>query len=413
MKQKDSTAPEHERSLDALQLIHHLQAGVVVHGPDTAILLANNAASRLLGLSLEQMQGKVAIDPDWCFIREDRTKLPTEEYPVVRVIAALQPLDTQILGINRPNTGDIVWVQVNAFPKLDDRGQLVHAVVTFVDITGLKRAEEQIRRLNEDLQRHAAELERRVAERTAELEVARDHARESDRLKSAFLATMSHELRTPLNSIIGFTGIILMEMVGPLNEEQKKQLGIVRANAHHLLELINDILDLSRIESGQFEITRNLVDMENTIEKVLEKMTPLAGKKGLELTAVIAPPVGQVLGDRRRVEQILINLIGNAIKFTEEGEVRIESKAEGRWLVTRVLDTGIGIKPEDQEMLFRPFRQVDTRLSRQYEGTGLGLSISRLLVEAMGGEIHVDSEFGKGSAFTFTLPLTLPSGPAE
>ncbi|MGV8122766.1 MAG: PAS domain-containing sensor histidine kinase [Candidatus Xenobiia bacterium LiM19] len=404
MEQKDSEALWNEHSLDALKLIHHLQEGVVVHAPDTAILLANKAASGLLGLSMEQLQGKVAIDPAWCFIGEDGTKLPTEEYPVMRVIATLQLLDTQILGINRPDRGDLVWVQVNAFPELDSRGQLSHVVVTFVDITERKQAEEQIRLLNEDLQRYAAELERRVTERTAELEVARNQAEESDRIKSAFLATMSHELRTPLNSIIGFTGIILMGMVGPLNQEQIKQLTMVQDNAHHLLDLINDILDISKIEAGQFEIAREPVDMKNIIEKSLEKITPLARKKGLVLTAT-APLVGEVLGDRRRVEQILINLLSNAVKFTEQGEVRIESRVEDGWLVTRVMDTGIGIRPQDLDKLFEPFHQVDTRLSRQYEGTGLGLSICRKLAAAMDGNIYVESEFGKGSTFIFTLPV--------
>ena len=274
-----------------------------------------------------------------------------------------------------------------------------------VDITERKRAEEQIRRLHEDLQRHAAGLERRVAERTAELAVARDRAEESDRLKSAFLATMSHELRTPLNSIIGFTGILLMGLVGPLTSEQEKQLNMVQDSARHLLELINDVLDISKIEAGQIELARDRFDMRTSIRNSLEKIAPLADKKGLAVTAVITPLVGQIVGDRRRVEQILINLLSNAVKFTERGEIRIESHVEDRWLVTRVIDTGIGIRPEDVDTIFRPFRQVDTGITRQYEGTGLGLSICKRLVEAMGGRIQVESERGKGSRFAFTLPL--------
>ena len=274
-----------------------------------------------------------------------------------------------------------------------------------VDITERKRAEEEIRRLHEDLQRHAAELEHRVAERTAELAVARDRAEESDRLKSAFLATMSHELRTPLNSIIGFTGILLMGLVGPLTSEQEKQLNMVQDSARHLLELINEVLDISKIEAGQIEFARDQVDMRTTIQRSLDKIAPLAAKKGLAVTAAIAPPVGKIVGDRRRVEQILINLLSNAVKFTERGEVRIECQIEDGWLVTRVIDTGIGIRPEDMATLFRPFRQVDTGITRQYEGTGLGLSICRRLAEMMGGSIQVDSEWGKGSRFAFRLPL--------
>jgi signal transduction histidine kinase len=145
--------------------------------------------------------------------------------------------------------------------------------------------------------------------------------------------------------------------------------------------------------------------MRTTIQKSIEKIAPLAGKKGLAVNTVISPTVGQIIGDRRRVEQILINLLGNAVKFTEQGEVRIESREEDGRLVTQVIDTGIGIRPQDADTLFKPFRQVDTGITRRYEGTGLGLSICKRLVEAMGGKIRVESEWGKGSCFVFTLPL--------
>ena len=306
---------------------------------------------------------------------------------------------------NLRRNGDRVWISWNNRIVTDVQGQVVEILSVGTDITERRRAEEQVRRLHEDLQRHAEELERRVEERTAELVVARDRAEESDRLKSAFLATMSHELRTPLNSIIGFTGILLMGLVGPLTEEQKKQLIMVQDSSQHLLDLINDVLDISKIEAGQVELASEPYDIRTAIRKSIEKITPMAELKGLTISFEITQQDISILGDRRRVEQILVNLLSNAVKFTEHGEVRVETIIEGDWLITSVTDTGIGVRSEDQDFLFEPFRQVDTGITRQYEGTGLGLSICKRLVESMGGDIRVESEWGKGSSFIFTLPL--------
>ena len=267
-----------------------------------------------------------------------------------------------------------------------------------IDITQRKYAEQELRKLN-------LELEERIAVRTEELAVAMLKAQESDRLKSAFLATMSHELRTPLNSIIGFTGVILQGLAGPLNEEQTKQLNMTRDSARHLLALINDVLDISKIEAGQMEILKRPFNMREAVESTLRVVQPLAHKKNLQLITSIAAGVGTLNNDRRRVEQVLINLVNNAIKFTERGEVSIECRVRDRWLVTRVHDNGIGIKPEDLNKLFKPFQQLDTGLARGHDGTGLGLSICKHLVTAMGGEISVESQWGVGSMFQFSLPL--------
>jgi signal transduction histidine kinase len=231
-------------------------------------------------------------------------------------------------------------------------------------------------------------------------------AQEADRLKSAFLATMSHELRTPLNSIIGFTGVLLQGLAGPLNAEQEKQLGMARDSSRHLLALINDVLDISKIEAGQLEVSCAPFEMRDAIEDTLRTISPQVQKKGLNLSVAIASNVGVVDSDRRRVEQILLNLLSNAIKFTEHGEVFLECRSPDGWLEISVRDTGIGIRPEDLEKLFKPFRQLETGLNRRHEGTGLGLAICKNLVELLGGQIRAESQWSKGSTFTFTLPLT-------
>jgi PAS domain S-box-containing protein len=260
--------------------------------------------------------------------------------------------------------------------------------------------------------------DRKLAEAERE---KRHRAEAADRIKSAFLATMSHELRTPLNSIIGFTGIILQGLAGPLNPEQTKQLDMVRTSARHLLALVNDVLDISKIEAGQLEIAHAPFDLTRSISKVVALVAPQAESKGLALSAQLAPGLGEIVGDERRFEQILLNLVSNAVKFTERGSVTLAAEVvanadlpgtqERRAAVRlRVCDTGMGIKPEDLSVLFQPFRQVDSGLSRWHEGTGLGLAICRRLAHLMGGDIGVESEWGKGSTFIVTLPL---KGPAQ
>lgn len=267
--------------------------------------------------------------------------------------------------------------------------------------------------------RHGNTLEEKVEERTLELNKAQQRLQQLvdelnqanlrlqdvDRAKSMFIASMSHELRTPLNSIIGFSSILLKEMPGPLNFEQKKQLKMVMGSARHLLNLINDILDISKIESGELTISRENISLVEILTQVQEIFAPQADKKGLNLKVTVSPEIDQIVSDSRRVKQILLNLVGNAVKFTEHGGVQVECSRRDHLLEIRVTDSGIGIREENLEKLFSSFRQLDTGLARKYEGTGLGLFICKRLVEMLGGEIRVESQFGEGSTFSFTLPL--------
>ena len=275
-------------------------------------------------------------------------------------------------------------------------------VAVIIDITERKKAEEE-------LKLHREHLEELVIQRTAELENEKEHALSADRLKSAFLAIMSHELRTPLNSIIGFTGILIKGSPGPLNDEQKKQLGMVQNSARHLLSLINDVLDISKIEAGQLKMNLQLFNLSDVIFKVIETNKPFADKKNLRISVSIDENINYITSDILRVQQILLNLVNNAIKFTEFGTVSIKCFSVGNYVKIQITDSGMGIESEKIEQLFKPFMQIDTGLTRKHEGTGLGLSICKKLTEMLNGKIEVESKFGSGSTFTVSFPLNKTS----
>lgn len=226
--------------------------------------------------------------------------------------------------------------------------------------------------------------------------------------RNRFLATMSHELRTPLNAIIGFTGTLLMKLPGPLNAAQEKQLSTVQSSARHLLSLINDILDLAKVESGKVELVFETLSGASVIDEIVTTLRPLAEKKGLHLRIELPRVEIPISTDRRTLSQILINLTNNSIKFTETGDVciKLEQVDTREGLITRfhVTDTGCGIKPEDQVKLFNAFTQIDSSSTRKFEGTGLGLHLSQQLAKLLNGNIAVRSKFGEGS--TFTLEIT-------
>ncbi len=272
--------------------------------------------------------------------------------------------------------GEEFPVEISLSPIDTDAGRLVMSAIR--DISERKRIERTLQEKNEELER-------------------------ASRAKDRFLATMSHELRTPLNAIIGFAGLMLLKLPGPLTPDQERQLGLVQSSGRHLLSLINDLLDLAKIESGRVELQLDAVDCATAIDEVVQTLRPTADAKGLWLRVAPSDVRPIVRADPRALRQILINLTGNALKFTDAGGVDIRLEADNGQVRVAVRDTGIGISAADQARLFEAFSQVGESAARKAEGTGLGLHLSTKLAGLMGGRLVVRSEPGRGSEFTLHL----------
>jgi PAS domain S-box-containing protein len=283
----------------------------------------------------------------------------------------------------RAKNGNETVVSYNAATFNDRDGKLQGVFAAARDVTERKRFEQTLQEKNVEMEK-------------------------ANLAKDRFLASMSHELRTPLNAIIGFTGTLLMKIAGPLTEEQERQLKTVQSGGKHLLSLINDLLDLAKIESGKVDVTFEKLSGSRLIREVEESLGQQARTKGLEFVTIVPDQDVIVLADARTLRQILLNLVNNAIKFTEKGRVRLALMSKesngGRSTVFEVEDTGIGIRPEDQSQLFRAFAQVDAKArGRGHEGTGLGLHVSQKLAELLSGQIECESQYGKGSKFSLVL----------
>ena len=273
----------------------------------------------------------------------------------------------------------------------------------------LQSQSEELQSQSQELQAQSEELRQRTEELQAqnqELEVQRLQVEEADRLKSEFLSNMSHELRTPLNSVMALSRVLLMQAKEKLTKDETGYLEIIERNGKNLLALINDILDLSKIEAGKMDVRPGYFRIGSTIETIMERLEPLADDKGIRLKQKTLGDLPEIESDQNRVHQILQNLIGNAVKFTEQGQVTVSAHCDGTTISIEVTDTGIGIPAKDLPHIFEEFRQVDGSSSRSYEGTGLGLAIAFKAVTMLGGNISVASTEGKGTEFVLSLPVT-------
>jgi PAS domain S-box-containing protein len=392
-----------QRIADSEHKYRHLidtagEAIFILDGRTAAILDANRKGEQVLGGPVEQFTGTVL--PLSCLEGREQGKVTTAD--IAKLIGAKRE------STLRSASGALIDVEFSGSDVHVRGGTLIEIILR--DITEQKNAAEAMR-----------ESEKRYRQLSEELRTARDAALEASRAKSEFLANMSHEIRTPMNGIIGMQALALSASGA---EDRTGYLEAAQNSAYSLLAILNDILDVSKIEAGRMEIHRAPFSVRRAVDDVMQLVRHRAHEKGLELVSTLSEATPDaLLGDVVRIRQILTNLVGNAVKFTDSGrvEIRVDSRASGPdqlLLDVAVIDTGIGIRPEHKDVIFEAFRQADSSTTRQFGGTGLGLTISARLVAMMGGTISVDSTYGQGSEFRFTIPCKLApqnsvTGPAR
>lgn len=393
VERQQAEAALHESEERYRLLVESSPDAISVIDRDCRVLFANPAAYTLLKIpGVETLVGKSFLD----LLDEDEHLAARQR--VIDMIETGQSLPPREYRFSRFDGGGEVYGSVTSTP-LVYKGQRVIQTITR-DITEQKRAATA-------LQQAHAELESKVAERTRELRAANEKLKGLDQLKSMFVASMSHELRTPLNSIIGFTGVILEGMSGEINPRQRDQLSRVYASARHLLSLVTDVIDISKVEAGKVEIDIDEFPLRALIEESASVVYRLAVDKGLVIK-INMPAVIEMRTDRRRLLQVVLNLISNAVKYTAQGEVRISAEQDGDKIRISINDTGVGIDEAALKRLFQPFERPNKELRAKVLGTGLGLYLSKKLVEdILQGRLGVSSEVGVGSTFWFEVPQKL------
>jgi PAS domain S-box-containing protein len=396
---------EAKRESDRLNLIlTNVADPILVTDDRSNIILMNRQAELLFGAATANI-GYASGD------RSDAVRANDTKFTTFISDFGLSPEGSrrEAMELRRPGEESAtIPMEVIAGKIVDRRGEPLAIVSVLHDLT--EQAENA--RLYEELKNFSNELEARVRAATADL--AEQNVRlqwqsreleKANRLKSEFLASMSHELRTPINALIGYTALMLDRIYGELNERQEEGLSRIRAAAQHLLALINDILDLAKIEAGRMPLHLEDTVLQDVVREASVQIDPLVKKKGLTYRWVAPQHALHMTTDRTKVKQIILNLLSNAVKFTHSGSVTLTAAPEGEFLRIDVADTGIGIRKEDLAAIWDDFRQVDQSRTREFGGTGLGLSITRKLSGAMGGRVTLSSEYGRGSTFTVFLPV--------
>jgi len=371
------------------EVIELIRAGKVAEGREAQIGRAGPLADRLERLTNE-LVNKAEAD---MLARIDESQ---EDYRQSRLLVIGFALGSLLLALGLGYS--ISWSVIDPVRRMDERFSEISSgnFAGRVDVPN----RDELGVLAENLNRMSDELGRLYRQ----LETANRH-------KSEFLANMSHELRTPLNAVIGFSEVLQERMFGELNEKQADYINDIHTSGKHLLALINDILDLSKIEAGRMELEPSEFDLSAMLESALTLVRERASQHSIALTLEVGPEVGSVQGDERKLKQVTLNLLSNAVKFTPEGgAVRLAARRNGGAIEVSVADTGVGIAPEDQALVFEEFRQVGRDSARKAEGTGLGLALAKKFVELHGGAIRLESAPGRGSTFTFTLPAPPLSG---